>query len=270
MIENARPAVTGHINIGPAVVVVVESRNAQRIESVRLGDSSFHRHILKRPVPAIVVQRIRSVLQPARSAHHGNALPHARSPLPRERRGRDIKIHVVCNHQIQLAVPVVVHERASRSPCLFRSSNASFVTHVLKYSVIIAEQTVVPVVRDVEIVPTIVVVIADAHSLPPPSRFQSRHFRHVGKRAVVIVVVKMIRRRVSSSWTIESGPVNQENIRPTVVVVVENRNARAGGLDNVFLCFLPAEDVQRKQPGFLCLVGKVDNASGFRLGTGHC
>src|SRR5882762_3181027 len=125
------------------------------------------------------------------------------------------------------------------------------------------------VVSNVKIVPAIVVVIAHAHALAPARSNEPGVLGHVGKGAVVIVVVEMIRGRVLSRWTLQSGPIDEENIRPAVIVVIEDCHASACCLDDVLLGFPPAEYVQREQSGFLGLIGKMHDGSGFCLGTGR-
>src|SRR5262249_25508792 len=61
---------------------------------------------------------------------------------------------------------------------------------------------------------------------------------------------KMIRRRLCRRGTLQCCAVDDKDVGPTIVVVVENRNPRAGGLDDVVLCVDPAENVCHRQAGF--------------------
>ncbi len=81
----------------------------------------------------------------------------------------------------------------------------------------------------------------------------------------MIVVKQMIRRSRRAGLSVERGAVDDEDVRPAVVVVVEDCDARAGGLDNVFLCLLVAGDDLESKAGFLRDVLKVRNR---RLGRG--
>ncbi len=75
----------------------------------------------------------------------------------------------------------------------------------------------------------------------------------------MIVVVEMIagRRHLSCGKALESGSIHQKNVGPTVVVVIENCDAGSGGLDDVFLCLPPAEDIGQGQARLFRDIGEV-------------
>ena len=130
-------------------------------------------------------------------------------------------------------------------------------------------EPVLAVVGDVEIFPSVVVVVADADALAPAVRGQPGLGGHVGKSSVVIVAIQMIGGRRSRRKSFERGAVHQENVGPAIVVVVENRDAGAGGLDDVFLGVLAAEDLGHGQAGFFRDVNEVGDGRGFSaLGDG--
>ena len=208
--------------------------------------------------------------QPVRPAHHRDALPHARSPLPRQRRCGNIEVHIIRNHDVELSVPVVIYKRATRSPSLFRSRNASLVADILKDAAFVVKKSIVTVIGNVEIFPTIVVVVANANTLAPAGRFQPSRFRYIGKCTVVVVVIEVVRRRALTSRAFQRGSVDQKNIRPPVIVIVKNGDARSGGFDDVFFGFFPAKNVKGKQSSLLRLVGEIHNRSGLGLRARTC
>src|SRR5450432_1403581 len=108
------------------------------------------------------------------------------------------------------------------------------------------EQTVVPVIGDVKIIPAVVIVVAHANALAPARGLEPGGFRDIGERPIVIIVVKMIRRRVLSRRTLQRGSVHQENVRPSVIVIIEDRYSRAGSFDDELLGLLPAKNVERE------------------------
>ena len=126
------------------------------------------------PSPFIVIKNILRARKSARAAHHRDALPHTRRALSRRRRSGEIEIHVIRHHQIELAVAVVVDERASRAPRFARTRHAGLLRHFGEDTVIVVIEPVLAVVRDVQIFPTIVVVVADANALSPAGRCQIR------------------------------------------------------------------------------------------------
>ena len=72
----------------------------------------------------------------------------------------------------------------------------------------------------------------------------------------MIVVVEMIRRAsLAGLRRFQSGAVHDEDVRPAVVVVVEDGNACACSLNDVFLAVHAAEYLRHCQTG---LVGDID------------
>src|SRR5690348_1345896 len=98
---------------------------------------------------------------------------------------------------------------------------------------IVVIQPVLAVIRDVEIVPSVVVVVADANALSPAGRGQARLGGHIGKSAIVIIVIEAVGRPLACRETLEPGAIDEKNVGPAVVVVVKNRDAGPGGLNDV-------------------------------------
>ena len=117
-IENARCAVASYIDVRPAIIVEIERDYSERVVTIGLIYVRLGRDVLKLSVPPIVIKNVLRSRQAARPAHHRGAFPNAGRPLSRRRRGRDVKIHVIGNEQVQEAVAIVVHEGAARSPGL--------------------------------------------------------------------------------------------------------------------------------------------------------
>ena len=99
------------------------------------------------------------------------------------------------------------------------------------------------VVGHEEIFVAVIVVVADANALPPAGVYEACFFGYVGKCAVVIVMVEMICRSGNAGRRLQGRTVHDENVGPAVVVVVEDCDASASGLDDVFFCIHPAKSV---------------------------
>src|SRR5690349_13446821 len=97
-----------------------------------------------------------------------------------------------------MAVLVVIHEAASVVPTRTRTvlSEARLLRHVGEgaISVVVIKSVLTPV-GDEEVVPAVVVVVSDAHSLTPTSARQPRLRGHVGECPVAIVMIQMAGRR---------------------------------------------------------------------------
>ncbi len=249
VVQNARRTVARDEDVGPAVVVVVERGDAERIVAAGLVDVGFRGDIFEGAVAAIVVKNVFRGRQSSRPAHHRRALPHARWALARSGRGREIEVNIVCDDEIEFAVAIVVNESATRAPRLSRSAHACLVRHIGEDAVIVVIEMVLAVVSDVEIFPAIVIVVADADALSPAARGQARFRGDIGERAIVIVVVEMIRRAVAGFRRFQGCTVDDEDVRPAIIVVIEDGDACSGCLDDVLLAVETAEDLRHREPG---------------------
>jgi hypothetical protein len=84
----------------------------------------------------------------------------------------------------------------------------------------------------------------------------------------VIVAIEVIARRGTGRQSVKSCSIDQKNVGPAVVIVIEDRDAGAGSLDDVFLCFDAAEDVLHGESGFLGNIGEVGDGLGGSGGLG--
>ena len=78
-----------------------------------------------------------------------------------------IEVHVVGDHQIEMAVAIVVDEGASGAPGLAGAGDAGLLGHFGENSVLVVIETILAVVGDVKIFPSVVVVVAHADALAP-------------------------------------------------------------------------------------------------------
>src|SRR4030081_2571525 len=119
-------------------------------------------------------------------------------------------------------------------------------------------QAVLPVRGDVEVFPAVVVVIAHADALTPARGGQTGLDGYITEGSIVVVAVKMVGRSFAFGESFESCSVNEEDVRPSVVVVIEDGHARAGRLDNVFFGCESAENVSKRQSRFFGDVDEID------------
>ena len=57
--------------------------------------------------------------------------------------------------------------------------------------------------------------------------------------------------------SVEPGAIDQKNVGPAIIVVIEDGDAGAGGLDDVFLGVDAAEDFLHGEAGFFGDIGEV-------------
>ena len=212
-----------------------------------------------------MVQHVSAPWQAARTTHHRDAFPHAGCALAWTGRRFQVEINVRRNKQIELPVPIVIEKSAAGAPCSI-PGNARLVADVRKSSVpVVAIQDIFSVIRHKKIFVSVVVVISHANSLPPTRVSESSLLRHVSKRSVVIVAVKVVCRRFFPRQRIERGSVHYKYVGPSVVVVVENRHSGSGRLDDEFLCVNAAKRVWRVQASFLRFINEVGDVLSLRF-----
>src|SRR5205823_6275332 len=91
------------------------------------------------------------------------------------------------------------------------------------------------VVRDEQIDVTVVVVVAGTHSLSPAAAANTRLVCDVGEGAVALVAVQMAYWFSVCRGGADARAVDQKNIRPPIVVVVEDRGAATRCIEDVLL-----------------------------------
>jgi hypothetical protein len=167
-----------------------------------------------------------------------------------------------------MTVAVIVDESAAGAPCFARACDAGFLADVGECSVaIVVIKDILAVVSDVQILETIVVIVADTGALAPASVREAGFLSDIGEGAVVVVAVEMICGSfVCSEAAVELCAVDDEDIGPAVVIVVEDRDASAGGFDDVFFRGDAAEGVGHCEAGSFCDVYEIRE----RLGSGSC
>ena len=257
LIQRARSGIVGHINIRPAIIIKIRRQHAQSIRSVGRQYPRRFRNILERSVAIVVVQNIFPAIQSRRPARHQQPLVIAR-PRLRHRRGRQIEIDIIRHEKIQPPVAIVIHERAPTVPPLARSRHARFFAHIRKSSIaIIVIQQIFPEICHEQIVKSVVVVIPDAHALPPAGMHQPGFHRHIRKRPVAIILEQVRGRLLPLRKSFQPPAIHEKNIQPPVVVVVVKRHAASGRFQQIFVLVLAAKNRLGVQPSFFRNVQKT-------------
>ena len=165
--------------------------------SVGAVDVRFRGYVFESAVAFVVVENILRARQPARAAHHGNALPDASGALAGRGSGGQIEVHVVRDHQIEFAVAVVIDECAARSPRFSRAGDAGFFGDLGEDAALVVIEAILSVISNVEIFPAVVVVVSDANALTPAGGGEPGFHGDIGESSVVIVAVEVIARSVA-------------------------------------------------------------------------
>src|SRR5437016_4010229 len=135
-----------------------------------------------------------------------------------------------------MAVAIVVEEGAAGVPSRLRLQQAGFLRDVGEGAVaVVAIEDVLAVIADEEVVPAVVVVIADTAALAPSRAGESRFHGNVSEGAVAIVFEEVRDGFLSFGEAFEARAVDQEDIDPVVVIVVEEGHTAAGGFEQIFV-----------------------------------
>ena len=191
LVKRAGGGIVGNINVGPAVVVEIGSQHAESVRAVGAENSRRLGNVGERSVAVVVVENVLAALQSRRSARHHHTLVEARAGL-RHRRRCQIEIDVVGDEQIELPVAIVVDEGAACVPARAFARHAGLLADVGERAVaVVVVQNILAEVGDEQIVPSVVVVVADANALSPAGVRDAGLRGHVGEGAVAIVAEEM-------------------------------------------------------------------------------
>src|SRR5580704_2005779 len=184
----------------------------------------------------VVKQNVLAALQSRRATRHQDALVHTRTRLG-ERSSLRIEIDVVGDEQIQVAVLVVVDKRAAGIPAALAVArirrNPGLLGGIGEGSVaIVVPQGAITPVGDVQVVETIIIVVARANALAPASAGNAGFEGDIGKGAVPVVLVEPAHWRLTR-WPLgfKAGTVHQKDIEPAIVVVVDEGAAAPGSFE---------------------------------------
>src|SRR5437764_5919887 len=214
--------------IGPAVVVKIEHGDT---ESFRRGiaETGFLGNVFKRTVAAIVPEANGNTFVGFRRAV-GFILAVEGAIEIGLRRPLDI----VADDQVEVAILVVVDPGGAGAEFL-RSEQSCFLRDIGERAVaIVMKNVALAVGRDENIVVTVIVVIPDGNTESKHLHVEAGFVGYVGEGAVVIVVIEL---RGGMLLDV-AGPVHavyEKNVRPAVIVVIDEGDARAHGFRQEFL-----------------------------------
>ena len=212
--------VVGDEEVGPAVLVVVEQRDAERLRA-RVEDAARGGDVLEGAVAAVAEQ-------PAGVA--AVRLGRAVGLLLAVEAAEDVvlgrPLDVVADEEIEQAVAIEVdpHRRRAERRAAVEAARARDVHERALAGV--AEQAVLADAGDEEVGEAVVVEVADRDAHAVQLDVEAGGARDVGERAVAVVAIEAQRRALP----LVPGPVHavdEQDVLPAVGVVVEERAAGA-------------------------------------------
>lgn len=206
-----------------------------------------------------MIKDVFSALKARRAASYLDSFVCATGGV-RQRRGLDVEIDVVGDEEIEMPVAVIVEKGAAGVPTGFGLEESSRGYHIGEGSIaVIAVEGILAVIRNEEVIPSIVVVIADTAALAPSSFvLQAGAYRHICKGTVAVVFEQMALRLLPFGKAIKTPSIDKENIEPVVVVVIVKGHSAAGRFEEVFISVFPAVNGLRIQAGLARYVNEAD------------
>ena len=166
-------------------------------------------------------------------------------------------LHIVGDYEVEFAVAVVVHPRGAGRKFV-RSPHSSGPCDIGECSIaVVVEQMTLAQRGDEEIVKPVVVVITHRNSQSEHRNRESRLPRHIGERAIAVVVVELQSCGAGVSAAGKISSIDKNDVGIPVVVVVDKRAARPHGLRQPFLAE-GAVVVSEMDSGLGCDVAKVN------------
>src|SRR5947207_2111785 len=124
--------------------------------------------------------------------------------------------------------------------------------------------------RSEEIVPAVVVVVADANAGLPAGTGETGFFRNIREGAVAIVLVEMRSGCFARGPVgVEAGSVGEIDVQPAVLVVIEESQPAALRFNDVLFVVGAAPNVGNGQPGFASYVDELDWGGWRRIWNGR-
>ena len=172
--QDAWLRIDSDINVGPAVVVEVVGDRGDGIARTGLQNARLLRDIGEGAVSVVVIKDVRIARKPARAAHRWHALPLAEFRVIRRRNRLRVKLDVVADEQIEMAVPVVIEKGTAGAPAILLLVKACLPSDIGKraVSVVVEENVVAPEAAE-QVIPAVVVVVANADAGLPSGASQS-------------------------------------------------------------------------------------------------
>src|SRR5215510_185912 len=262
-VERRGGRVIRDIDIGPAVVVEVAHQHAQAVGTRCFQDAGLLGNVSEGSVAIVVEEDVHAALQAWRAARHRQTFVEAR-PGFRQRSGLGIEVNVIGYEQVEAPVFIVVEESATCVPALFAGASiggdAGLFRDVGERAVaVVAPQRAIAPVGDKQVIPSVVVVISRADALTPTGVRHAGLLGHVSECPVAVVLVETADGRlIRRPLRLEARPVDEKNIQPPIVIVINESAAAAGGLEKKLVLALIAEDRLGAQTRFTRHIDELD------------
>ena len=180
------------VNIGPAVVIEIRRQCGDGIAWTGFEDARLFRNVGESAVAVVVEENIGIARETARAAHDWNAFPLTGGGFVGRGRLCGIKLDVIADEKVEMAVAIIVEECAACAPAHMLVIDAGLASDIGEGAVtVVVKKDVVSPETAEEIVPSVIVVVADADARLPAGAREAGLCGDIGKCSVAIVLVQM-------------------------------------------------------------------------------
>ena len=123
------------VEIGPAVVVVVEGGDGETVVGGGVLEAAWFADVFELSITEVVEEEVGGMGEAARAAHDGDAFPGAGGGFAGGGGLGEVEVDVVGDGEVELAVAVVVDEGAAGTPFLAGSGYSGLLCDFFKGAV---------------------------------------------------------------------------------------------------------------------------------------
>ena len=257
LIKGGGSGIVGDVDVGPPVVVEDRRQPLKEHRCRWYPTCRFLGDVGERAVAVVAVENVFTTLQTRGAAGYLDTFIGTACRFG-ERCGLDVEVDVVRNEEIEMTIAVVVEKGTAGVPACFRLEQACFSGDIGEGAVtIVTVEDVLAVVANKEIVPTVVVVVADTAALAPAAVGKAGFGGDVGERAVPVVLEEMRDGFLALRKSLDAGTVDEEDVDPVVVIVVEEGYSATRGFKQISVLMFTTVDRFGIEAG---LTGYIDEA----------
>src|SRR5277367_5351274 len=147
---------------------------------------------------------------------------------------RLVEVDELADEETEASVVIVVEPDCAGGPS--GSCNAGLFGYVSEGSVaVVAVENTSPVLGHIQVREAVAIVVADCDALPVTAPCNACFFSYVGEGSVTVVAVERVAQRGSRIVEVTLAAVDEIDVHPSVIVVVEECAASSGRFREVFL-----------------------------------
>ena len=254
--KQAGGRIGSHIDVRPAGSEIVGSHRGQPESWFRAVDSRGVGHVAESTITIVAIEQAPLGLQATWPAINWNAFKAAIGIPPGSRDRLKIEHHVVGDKQVQQAVAIIVHPRATRSPAPALVKQPGLPRHIRKRAIpVVPVEHVLAPLGNEDVIEPVVVVIADASPRKPSPDASDPAFS-VTSVNVPSRLFWYSRFVAPATGPLAAGARKNKHIQPAIVVVIEKCDPTTHGFQDVIRPSLGPVNYWRVQARLRGYIGK--------------